>query len=999
MRISLGSIIAAAKYLGLTIGLWTAALAVSAAPATVDFGPVATHREARQIWLRFSDDIVALGDDKAPDAADIACQGTAEAPKGHWLDGRRWVAEFAQPLGDGIACEVKPRALRTQKGESVAAAAPWRFDTGGPRLRYVFQSGALGLAKEEPVLAFLPSAPLDPASLQYLSCTVNRQSMPVTVLGGAERDAALKRIVPYLGNGKDAEKWMALRCGNTPWPADAEVEMVTGARLASAAHVANQKDESDKFSVRPVFAARFSCLRLLSTEGCEPRLWQQQQWYGPNESGSYRLQFTEAISWDTAGKIRLIDGKGRAHAPELTYHRDQLQTVTFEGGFAEGEKLTLQLPADLLDVDGRPLANRAALGQPVPTARLPAYVGMPQRTGILPWTPGKSASWPVATRGLEAQVPAAAWHFSGGSSDDATLLKLYSAGSAPIEDLKGLSGRSDTPYAASLRLLDKLGGHVPAQESRQLHPVRQSIDFTPLPLEGYGLWLVEADSPAYRGFIAQQRAQLAQDSPNWPYLPQQWADSRYAVVQVTNLRAEVLDSAKDDSLIWVTAIDSGEPVAGAQVDLWSGDRDVYTKLASLVSDAEGRVVVPASLHWNVAGGKTPMLLVRHGADMLLSTVQRNWARPDAPLIHSLLDRVLLRPGETVSLQHLVRQQTRHGFIVPHMDDQWKLEIYEGRGYGGGKPVYEQDLTWSDFGSAESSWKIPATARLGNYSYRLVHKGAPFSYDQEQGSFQVEEFRTPSFDADLRGKTVWNGDTQTVELQSKVSYFAGGAAAGQEIGIKGSYQIGVRAPVSDYIFYEPDPSAQPPKFDDIKLTLDEAGHATARIAAPAFALPLRLETEMSFADPNGEIQSEQANLAVWPQRHKLGMALAREGKGGGIKARLIALDERDQPLAGLALTVDLIGAKGTSKRACVVKTDAAGKAECHLGDGQAELNDTSAAVKAEGASGVALKIATHLPWYQPPETRKHEVLEWEQTRPLIGPALPLHVHSPFLPASL
>src|ERR1700740_2543820 len=106
------SMIAVAKHLGAAIGIWTIAAAVSAAPSTVDFGPVDTHRELRQIWLRFSDDMVALGDDKAPDAADIACQGTAEVAKGHCLDGKRWVAEFAKPLDDGIACEVKPRALK-----------------------------------------------------------------------------------------------------------------------------------------------------------------------------------------------------------------------------------------------------------------------------------------------------------------------------------------------------------------------------------------------------------------------------------------------------------------------------------------------------------------------------------------------------------------------------------------------------------------------------------------------------------------------------------------------------------------------------------------------------------------------------------------------------------------------------------------------------------------------------------------------------------------------
>lgn len=996
MRISLSgtAMVTTAKRFGLFLGLWAAAQSVLAAPMVVDFGPVDTHRGVKQVWLRFSDDMVALGDDKAPDPAEVVCQGTTELPKGHWLDGKRWVMEFKEPLGDGTACKVKPRELKSLKGEAATVAAPWSFDTGGPRLEFLYDVGALGSAKEEPVLAFLPSAQLDMASLKYLACKVNQNNAPVTILDGAERKAVLKHMASYRLQGRE-DKWMALRCGSTPWPADANVEIVTDARIASAAHVQNKKDESFKFKVRPVFAGQFSCSRLMATEGCDSRVHPETDVsYREYSPVFYSLEFSERVPADLAKQIKLVTGSGKFYPARVDQGVQAAQSVYFYGDFAEGQKLRLQLPADLHDVDARPISNRDKLLKPVPIAHLPAYAGMPQREGIVPWTPGKNGTWPVATRGLEQQVPVAAWHFTRSDSGDETLLKLFDEASRPISNNKLISDRSDTPYAASLNLLERLGKRVPAMENRAIHPARQSIDFTPLTLDGYGMWLVEADSPAYRALVAQQRALIARQSPSLG-MPQQWIDSRFALVQLTNLRAETLISAKGDSLIWITAIDSGEPVAGAPVDLWNWNADgSATKLRTLVSDSEGRVVVPASLNWHNSDARSSMLIAHHGADTLVAEARAGWSRPELPVVHTILDRVLLHPGESVSLQSIIREQTRQGFVVPVLDNQWKLQIFAGHSYGGAKPVHEQVLNWSPAGSAEAGWKIPATAKLGQYSYQVMHG----TQVMEHEDFQVEEFRTPAFEADFESNTKWSGALQNVELHGALSYLSGGAAAGQELRIKGSYKIDAPTHINGYQFFNDSPAnTKTPVFDDIKLTLDASGHAVASFPAPESAWRLGLQAEMSFADPNGEIKSEQTEIEIWPKKHRVGMSLVQPDGKSEVLAKLLALDEKDEPLVGAQLEVNLLDAKDKAIRVCQLKTDAEGKAECRLGDKLSELADLRAEVKADGASGTALKIGDHVSR----RTRKREIntLESGSDKPLIGPALPVHVHSPFLPATL
>ncbi|MBW8899418.1 MAG: hypothetical protein JF619_15185, partial [Massilia sp.] len=104
-----------------------------AATTVVDVGPAATTRDVRQVRMRFSGDITALGDDRAGDPAAVTCSDPALKAVGHWIDARNWVGEFPRALPDGVACTVRPLPVSDLKGQPVAMPAPWRFDTGGPQ--------------------------------------------------------------------------------------------------------------------------------------------------------------------------------------------------------------------------------------------------------------------------------------------------------------------------------------------------------------------------------------------------------------------------------------------------------------------------------------------------------------------------------------------------------------------------------------------------------------------------------------------------------------------------------------------------------------------------------------------------------------------------------------------------------------------------------------------------------------------------------------------------
>src|SRR3546814_9828003 len=68
--------------------------------------------------LRFSEDMVPLGDPRAPAPATNDCKLPSSS---RWVDTRTWVLEFDKPLPGGLACHVELRdGLTTARGVAVA---------------------------------------------------------------------------------------------------------------------------------------------------------------------------------------------------------------------------------------------------------------------------------------------------------------------------------------------------------------------------------------------------------------------------------------------------------------------------------------------------------------------------------------------------------------------------------------------------------------------------------------------------------------------------------------------------------------------------------------------------------------------------------------------------------------------------------------------------------------------------------------------------------------
>jgi hypothetical protein len=963
-----------------------------AATTVVDAGPTATTRDVRQIRMRFSDDITALGDDRAGDPATVTCSDPGLKAVGHWIDARNWVGEFPRALPDGVACTVRPLPVSDLKGQPVAMPAPWRFNTGGPQADIqLFRSPyMLNRVLEEPVALFVPSAPVDPASLSHLACSVNGVAQPVSILAGAQAQDVMERYRKANPRAENHPDRLVARCGRRAWPNDADVTWVWGKNIRSRDGVAGPLDQTFDLRVRPPLTVDVHCATMAGTPGCDPR-------------GPVFLSFSEKMVLPAEGDLVLAGGAGRRYlmkpAPSGALDANWFQTDAL---MAEGEMLTLVFGKPMTDVTGRTLRTVTPKAAPLLVSHLPAYAGMAQQQGTVPWKPGQQARWALALRNTEPRVAVRAWHLDGTRDRNAILLALHR--SAALGGLKTASDDPhDPPFGRSAALLDKIGARAASTHvDQEVAPSGQALELAPMKLSGYGTWLVEVDSPRYRARLASDARSLGARYPGFK-APPEWDSARLALVQLTNLRIHARLSDRYASLVWVTAIDSGAPQADTLVDVHDcrGER-----LVSGRTDAQGRLRIDGPLEPATCRDASDGLwfVARHGDDVAVLHGP-GLPRTDTPrqIVHAILDRTLLSPGETLSLQAVTRLPGATGYAIPPAQTG-KLRIVDASG----ATVYEAALAFDARGSALHQWQVPRNARLGTYDYTILGEDG---VALRHGEFQVEAFRLPVFEARLDARASGEGKAPVVDLAGSVAFLAGGSAANQPVLVRGRYTAAADNPVPGYGFADDSRAPiDPPSFAERRAALDQAGRYHARVDVPLADAPLTLHAEMEFADPNGETNVQTVNVAVWPRARKVGVAVRRGVVTDSVDFSVIVVDAANRPVSGQEVTVDAARAQyvsdisrrgywseepGERVPVCTVRTDQHGKGQCAVPwTGKTADNWLFRATAPEASSATAVVTPRLFRWGRAASA----IALADEREPEAGQPVKLRLKPPFLPAT-
>jgi len=925
--------------------------------------------------LRFSEAMVPLGDPRATAPATLECPVPAT---GRWVDQQTYVFEFERALPGGLNCKVSLRdSLASARGVAIGGTRSFTIDTGGPSARAVF-AGGYGDIEEGQVFLVATNVAPDLRSVgAYGYCAVDgigeRIALDVlpaktseqVLTGLGENNWYLRNFLENAGlpaklsaNGADRAKILAqivaVQC-RRPLPPGRDMALVWDAHIADAHGKQAGRDQRFDFTVRKAFTARFECPRVNPRAGCNP------------VQDSY-VRFAAPIPRATAAAIRLTLPDGSSRTP--TFGDDdksaqEISDITFKGPFPEAVSAQIVLPKDVKDFSGRVLENRERFPLKVAFDHMPPLVKFAAPFGIVEANEG--GVLPVTVRAVEPQLARRVSSIGGASMRVPTadkdvaewLRKLDKADDDDYRDEPdGKGGTKSVNYTGTQSLLEGKGSAM----TLTLPGGGKQFEVVGIPLTKPGFYVVELASPTLG------RALLGRNAPRYVA----------AGALVTNMAVH-FKWGRQGSLAWVTALDSGKPVAGADVRVT--DSCTGEQFAAGRSDGDGRLIIKSGLPepetYGNCDGDTHVLMVsaRSGEDY--SFTLTDWGqgiRPydfDLPygwsarddIVHTIFDRTLIRAGETVNMKHILRRPVATGFtLAGELKGTLRLS------HRGSDTQFDMPLSIGRDGIGENVWTAPAGAPMGDYDLQLMVGDRTIYTNQ---SIRLDEFRLPTMRATVTGPKEEVVRPSSVPLSLFVGYLSGGGAANLPVSIRTAFDSGGASPdgwdgwtfggaaVEEGITRLDDNGEAPtqplPFSQTLPVTLNGGGTAQTSVE---IGQPIDNETtmtvEMDYQDANGETLTASRRIALHPAAVQLGMKtdgwLMRDTD---LRLKFVALGLDGKPIKGQKIAVALYSREVITARRrliggfyaydnqekvtkvdadCSAKTDEKGLADCAMDPG-------------------------------------------------------------------
>jgi uncharacterized protein YfaS (alpha-2-macroglobulin family) len=880
---------------GLCAGGALAARVASVSPQ----GEVAS---VRQVLVRFDEAVVPAGDPRRPAPFVLDCEGKTPAGDARWLSDRAWAYDLRQPLAAGANCTLRADAAFQPLVGALEGPREFAFSTGAPVVLSVQPYPGSAIEEDQHFLLRLNGAP-EPASVTAsVWCEVEGlvERIPVKIVEGAARETLLRQRQP----GGDSRQAVLLACQRAFAP-DTRVRLVWGAGVAAAGRPAlvSRRAQRYEWKVRPRFMAEFTCERENAQAACLPLR-------------PLFLRFNAPVPRALALAVRLqpeapTDAKPLAPATEADERGDTLTHLRFAPPLAENARFRIVLPPTLRDDAGRTLANAASFPLSVATTGLPPLAKFAAAPfGIVEaGTAADPAMLPLSLRHVQADL-------AGASTGGKVAVKRLGADTPDADLLRWIARlRQDNDEQFKTREQPMLAQEVDGRRAElpqlkgsepNFEPRATEVIGIPLPQRGYHV--VEVESRVLGNAL------LARHAPMY---------ARTGAL-VTNLGVH-FKRGRSTSLVWVTTLDRGLPVAGARVvvndcrgqPLWSGPTD-----GNGIARIERGFDRDADDGNNCLSRDGLFVTARVGDD--LSFVFSGWDRgieswrfnlPTARgaaaerRAHTVFDRTLLRAGETLAMKHFLREGSERGLALPAIDT---LPTEVLLTHVGSNAEVRLPLPWPRGArAAENRWAIPKNAALGLYTVALVQGQGR----HESGSFRVEAFRVPLVDARLTGPAGALVAPGEIAFSAQLNALAGGPMPAAPLKLSAMLRTAsVQFAGHEEFSFEPAGRPSLPEdegSDGSKLVADKLAASTdkngaARVVVPGLPTlqgPSDLLAELSFNDPNGEVQTVAQRLRLWPAAVVVGLRLPGWAAARGSAAlTAVVLGTDGKPLKGRLVEV-------------------------------------------------------------------------------------------------
>jgi uncharacterized protein YfaS (alpha-2-macroglobulin family) len=295
---------------------------------------------------------------------------------------------------------------------------------------------------------------------------------------------------------------------------------------------------------------------------------------------------------------------------------------------------------------------------------------------------------------------------------------------------------------------------------------------------------------------------------------------RATLVQVTNLGITIKDSPQN-TLVLVTSLDDGSPVANANVAIrtldnsvfWSGRTDAHgiamaantslritPKMAADLKAADEKAATETTSDESEGEESDAYLnswdalnklhfIVTAEKDGDFAYVASNWNNGVLPWEFSLdfelgesqpllrgtvfSDRGVYKPGEDVHFKAVLRSDTPTGMQLMKGGTVVSTEIRDSRD----KVVDRRKVKLNDWSSAEWIFKVPADGALGNYTVIASADGVRLRVN---GEFLVAAYRRPDFRVDVTLTAASSLTGTPLAGRVKGRYLFGGAMSGKAV---------------------------------------------------------------------------------------------------------------------------------------------------------------------------------------------------------------------------
>jgi alpha-2-macroglobulin len=322
---------------------------------------------------------------------------------------------------------------------------------------------------------------------------------------------------------------------------------------------------------------------------------------------------------------------------------------------------------------------------------------------------------------------------------------------------------------------------------------------------------------------------------------------------------------EDEVLIWLTDMESGEPLVEQPVNVYATSSDEV--LASGFTDSEGVLRLPISQ-------SNFIMVISESADRY-GVWHSDWA-PSSPKenLYLYTDRPLYRPNETVYFRGIYREQDDFNYHISNLKSvDVLISDYQNQ------TLLETTLDLTELGSFNGEILLPDTTAIGTLYIQIMKNG----YHLGSLSAQVAEFRVPEFIVSVSAEEDEIIAGESIQAVINGKFFSGGAVSDADVtwsanGVQTTFQYtgAGRYNFSDnngcggyYDFYC---GYYPRSIASASGLTDSNGNLIVEVdnTTPDGAYPETVTIEATINDESGQYISGRTDVLVHPSEVYVGV---------------------------------------------------------------------------------------------------------------------------------